>query len=79
MRADGRASRSPGKDRWVQRLDEPAAEAIERSDQRHPIASSGNSSTISSNDFLTLLVTEMKNQDPTANTDPTSTSTSLFR
>ena len=28
------------------------------------------SSTISANDFLTLLVTEMKNQDPTANTDP---------
>ena len=36
---------------------------------------SGNSSTsdpatISSNDFLTLLVTEMQNQDPTATTDP---------
>ena len=28
------------------------------------------SSTISANDFLTLLVTEMKNQDPTAPTDP---------
>lgn len=28
------------------------------------------SSSISANDFLTLLVTEMKNQDPTANTDP---------
>ena len=28
------------------------------------------SSTISANDFLTLLVTEMKNQDPTATTDP---------
>lgn len=26
--------------------------------------------TISANDFLTLLVTEMKNQDPTAQTDP---------
>lgn len=26
--------------------------------------------TISANDFLTLLVTEMQNQDPTANTDP---------
>lgn len=32
--------------------------------------SSTDSSTISANDFLTLLVTEMKNQDPTANTDP---------
>lgn len=29
-----------------------------------------NSATISANDFLTLLVTEMQNQDPTANMDP---------
>jgi flagellar basal-body rod modification protein FlgD len=29
-----------------------------------------NSSLITANDFLTLLVTELKNQDPTANTDP---------
>ena len=28
------------------------------------------SATVSANDFLVLLVTEMKNQDPTANTDP---------
>src|SRR5580692_6919455 len=28
------------------------------------------SATISANDFLTLLVTEMQNQDPTAQTDP---------
>jgi flagellar basal-body rod modification protein FlgD len=28
------------------------------------------SATISANDFLTLLVTEMQNQDPTASTDP---------
>jgi flagellar basal-body rod modification protein FlgD len=33
-------------------------------------SASGEASTISANDFLTLLVTEMKNQDPTANTDP---------
>jgi flagellar basal-body rod modification protein FlgD len=33
-------------------------------------SSSSSASTISANDFLTLLVTEMKNQDPTANTDP---------
>lgn len=34
-------------------------------------ASSGSSSaTISASDFLTLLVTEMQNQDPTADTDP---------
>lgn len=32
--------------------------------------SGSESSTISANDFLTLLVTEMKNQDPTADTDP---------
>lgn len=31
---------------------------------------SGTAATISANDFLTLLVTEMKNQDPTAQTDP---------
>ena len=33
-------------------------------------SSSAQPSTISANDFLTLLVTEMKNQDPTAQTDP---------
>jgi len=33
-------------------------------------SSSSDSSTISANDFLTLLVTEMQNQDPTADTDP---------
>ena len=32
--------------------------------------SSANTATIAANDFLTLLVTEMKNQDPTATTDP---------
>jgi flagellar basal-body rod modification protein FlgD len=32
--------------------------------------SSSDSATISANDFLTLLVTEMQNQDPTAATDP---------
>ena len=32
--------------------------------------SASSSATISANDFLTLLVTEMQNQDPTANTDP---------
>ena len=31
---------------------------------------SDDSATISANDFLTLLVTEMQNQDPTADTDP---------
>jgi flagellar basal-body rod modification protein FlgD len=33
-------------------------------------SSQSSSSGITANDFLTLLVTEMKNQDPTANTDP---------
>ncbi len=33
-------------------------------------AAGSDSAAISANDFLTLLVTEMKNQDPTANTDP---------
>ena len=33
-------------------------------------SSSSSSAGISANDFLTLLVTEMQNQDPTANTDP---------
>ncbi len=33
-------------------------------------STSGTSGNISSNDFLTLLVTEMKNQDPTQPTDP---------
>lgn len=40
-----------------------------------PASGTGNSAstqsaTISANDFLSLLVTEMQNQDPTANTDP---------
>jgi flagellar basal-body rod modification protein FlgD len=33
-------------------------------------SSSSSSATISANDFLSLLVTEMQNQDPTADTDP---------
>lgn len=33
-------------------------------------SASSDGSSISANDFLTLLVTEMQNQDPTANTDP---------
>jgi flagellar basal-body rod modification protein FlgD len=33
-------------------------------------ASDSNSATITASDFLQLLVTEMQNQDPTANTDP---------
>jgi flagellar basal-body rod modification protein FlgD len=33
-------------------------------------SSSTSDATISANDFLTLLVTELQNQDPTASTDP---------
>ena len=33
-------------------------------------SASSSSASISANDFLTLLVTEMQNQDPTADTDP---------
>ncbi len=35
-----------------------------------PTTNSGSTATISANDFLSLLVTEMQNQDPTATTDP---------
>ena len=35
-----------------------------------PTGSASDTATISANDFLTLLVTEMQNQDPTADTDP---------
>jgi flagellar basal-body rod modification protein FlgD len=34
-------------------------------------AAEASSATITANDFLTLLVAEMKNQDPTTPTDPT--------
>ncbi len=40
-------------------------------DATAPNSSATDSSMITSSDFLTLLVTEMKNQDPTAPTDPT--------
>ncbi|HEV2487810.1 MAG TPA: flagellar hook capping FlgD N-terminal domain-containing protein [Terracidiphilus sp.] len=46
----------------------PTAEAAGSS--KNSSSSDSSSATISANDFLTLLVTEMKNQDPTANTDP---------
>ncbi len=47
----------------------PAARAMD-SGSSDSSGSSTEAATISANDFLTLLVTEMKNQDPTANTDP---------
>ena len=47
----------------------PPVNAIPMSSTQNS-GSGAQASTISANDFLTLLVTEMKNQDPTANTDP---------
>ncbi len=47
-------------------LSNPAAAA----DTSSTGSTDASSATISANDFLTLLVTEMQNQDPTANTDP---------
>ncbi len=47
-----------------------AATANDTSGTSGTSTSSSDSATISANDFLTLLVTEMKNQDPTAATDP---------
>ncbi len=53
------------------------AHSLATTSTAHPVAATSGSTTgssqgsdISSNDFLTLLVTEMQNQDPTANTDP---------
>jgi flagellar basal-body rod modification protein FlgD len=49
----------------TQPTSQPIANASESAD-----SGSSSSATISANDFLTLLVTEMQNQDPTADTDP---------
>ncbi|MGA7108262.1 MAG: flagellar hook capping FlgD N-terminal domain-containing protein [Terracidiphilus sp.] len=48
----------------------PEMKAMDSSTTSSAGDSSSNSATISANDFLTLLVTEMQNQDPTADTDP---------
>jgi flagellar basal-body rod modification protein FlgD len=49
----------------------PASAAATSTSSASSSSSAGSdSATISANDFLTLLVTEMKNQDPTADTDP---------
>ena len=50
--------------------DSPRAQSSEASTGSDGKSASGTSANITANDFLTLLVTEMKNQDPTANTDP---------
>jgi flagellar basal-body rod modification protein FlgD len=44
--------------------------AMDSSTDSSSNGSTNDAATISSNDFLTLLVTEMQNQDPTATTDP---------
>jgi flagellar basal-body rod modification protein FlgD len=55
-------------------LASPRAVQAKPKDTTVPKSSSGssasNSSDITSNDFLTLLVSELKNQDPTQPTDP---------
>jgi flagellar basal-body rod modification protein FlgD len=48
----------------------PQTQAKPMSTDQGSSATSSNEASVSANDFLTLLVTEMKNQDPTANTDP---------
>lgn len=47
-----------------------AAQASAMGSASSSTSSTSSSATISANDFLSLLVTEMQNQDPTANTDP---------
>ena len=48
----------------------PGATAMDSPTSGTGNRSSTDSATISANDFLSLLVTEMQNQDPTADTDP---------
>jgi flagellar basal-body rod modification protein FlgD len=48
----------------------PGVTAMDSSASGTDSGSGSGSDTISANDFLTLLVTEMQNQDPTADTDP---------
>ena len=48
----------------------PTADSSATSDPASTSSTDASSATISANDFLTLLVTEMQNQDPTATTDP---------
>lgn len=43
---------------------------VAAADSNNDSSNTQTEATITANDFLTLLVTELKNQDPTANTDP---------
>ena len=54
----------------VSSLSRPSPTAAMPNDTGNTSQTSSDSATISANDFLTLLVTEMQNQDPTADTDP---------
>jgi len=45
-------------------------QAADSSTQTSSANSNSNTATVTANDFLQLLVTEMKNQDPTSTTDP---------
>ena len=49
---------------------QPAPMAASSGQDSSSAGTTSGSATITANDFLTLLVTEMQNQDPTANTDP---------
>ncbi len=49
----------------------PHAAVTSAQSQQNNTDTAATGSTITSSDFLTLLVTEMKNQDPTQPTDPT--------
>jgi flagellar basal-body rod modification protein FlgD len=48
----------------------PTASATSGTGSTGSTSTSDDGATISANDFLTLLVTEMQNQDPTSDTDP---------
>ncbi|HVJ07597.1 MAG TPA: flagellar hook capping FlgD N-terminal domain-containing protein [Acidisarcina sp.] len=47
-----------------------AAQTVKANAASASTSTSSNTANITSNDFLTLLVAEMRHQDPTANTDP---------
>jgi flagellar basal-body rod modification protein FlgD len=67
----GRRSMTSATGIWNTANAQPAsAIAAKPMDSSGADSTASSSSTISANDFLTLLVTEMKNQDPTSATDP---------
>lgn len=50
--------------------DTPVTRALAGQANTNASATTADNSTITANDFLTLLVAQMKNQDPTSPTDP---------